>query len=168
MLVMPTKVPMRLEKKASTATKIAFTPIRSASQQQPTRRHFVNSVNKQSSFTAWPSKDSEVSIPFRDLYPKSMAQIKVIGAPMSQTMALTSTPRSSWPSPGKSHAERLTSALSEAYSRRNYVDLTITLRDQVCMTNLNMIFFLAYPGMGKLLSGEELGNLSYFSYFFTQ
>ena len=47
-------------------------------------------------------------------------------------MALTSTPKSS--SAGKSHAERLTEALTDAYSRRNYVDLTITLRDQVSLT----------------------------------
>ena len=53
--------------------------------------------------------------------------------PQMSPTALTSTPRSSTPSASgrRSHAERLTEALSQAYTRRHYVDLTITLRDQV-------------------------------------
>ena len=53
--------------------------------------------------------------------------------------ALTSTPRSSTPR-RPLHAERLAEALSRAYTRRHYVDLTITLRDQVCFT-----FFMLSP-----------------------
>ena len=54
-------------------------------------------------------------------------------------MALTSTPRSSSSFAGRSHAERLTEALSQAYSMRHYVDLTITLRDQVSFTLKNTL-----------------------------
>ena len=61
---------------------------------------------------------------------------------MSPT-ALTSTPRSSSNAAGKrSHAERLTEALSQAYTRRHYVDLTITLREQVYIAILEAFSFL--------------------------
>ena len=58
--------------------------------------------------------------------------------------ALTSTPRSSTPSAAgrRSHAERLTEALSQAYTRRHYVDLTITLRDQVIF--IFLCFFTSF------------------------
>ena len=55
--------------------------------------------------------------------------------------ALTSTPRSSTPRRSLLHAERLAEALSRAYTRRHYVDLTITLRDQVYFTFLCIFTF---------------------------